>query len=489
MSALALAARSNRLALVAACLGAGAGTAAACLLVSGSPARVFLALGAVVLGVLVVRNPAVGALAFIVVVAAVPHDVYSKGLPLSSGELQATDLLLLLTLGSWVLTLLAPGCRMGAQSGSVAFVVGGFVLVSGLSLYTAHTLGFDLKLGLTELRPLLSLLLVFPIVASVRSLRDLELGIGVVLVASAAGSALTIARYVEGDTSVASFTDGADRVLDAPFLYAVVAIVWAAVLAVRYRPGRMRVLLGLLAAVSLTSLLVTFQRGAWLALLAGLPCVVLFLPRVRRRRLVAAIVAFAGLVAVALVSAWALSVGPADRLLTAGGERLVSISDYREDVSSGHRFAEWTRALEVVETRPLTGIGLGGTITFYSPMWNPEQQTMGGPWTTFYIHNSYIWVALKTGLVGFAFFLGILAVAARSGWRGYRRAVGDRARLLLLGALSTLVVLAVLALTGPHLTSDQATPYLGALLALIVLVPRLERADSDRGGPPARVGG
>ena len=98
----------------------------------------------------------------------------------------------------------------------------------------------------------------------------------------------------------------------------------------------------------------------------------------------------------------------------------------------------------------------------------------GGMTTTWYIHNSYIWFALKLGLAGALVFVALLAAAVEArlvdpqsngghpppapGSRGARDS--GRASPRVPG--------------GPHLNGDSSTPYIAAVIALIELVPRLE---------------
>ena len=90
-----------------------------------------------------------------------------------------------------------------------------------------------------------------------------------------------------------------------------------------------------------------------------------------------------------------------------------------------------------------------------------------------YVHNSYLWVALKLGLPALAVFVALLLVVTRRGWRGYRAAGGPRAQGLALGAFLSLLAVAVVSFVEPELTYVGATPLLVALIAVIEVVPRL----------------
>ena len=108
----------------------------------------------------------------------------------------------------------------------------------------------------------------------------------------------------------------------------------------------------------------------------------------------------------------------------------------------------------------------------------------GGITTTSYIHNSYIWFALKVGLVGAFAFVALLLLQAKRAWTALRERSDPRRQRLLLGAFATLVALLVVSLAGPHLSGDSSTAYLAAVIALIEFVPLLP---DERGGRPPRL--
>ena len=123
------------------------------------------------------------------------------------------------------------------------------------------------KLSLTELRPLLSYLLVFPIVSGVRSLQDAERGLALFLVAASISCVIVLWRYAHGEGGVASYTGGAIRVQDSLFMFPLLAAVWVVVLAPTINKPATTAALSVLALISLGALFFTFQRTAWVAFL------------------------------------------------------------------------------------------------------------------------------------------------------------------------------------------------------------------------------
>ena len=165
------------------------------------------------------------------------------------------------------------------------------------------------------------------------------------------------------------------------------------------RDRRVRLAVATLAAIALGGVYFTFARGAWLALLCRSTLIFVLLPSRRRQIAIRWLVL---LLAVAAAGVFAFNSFSSHRVsdpLTAGLKRIESVGSYRNDVSSRYRFAEWSEAVHEIKRHPLFGIGLGNSISFTNPMFSPTNNHYGYAFSTFYIHNSYIWVMLKLGLV------------------------------------------------------------------------------------------
>lgn len=426
----------------------------------------------VVVTPLVVRRPELGVLAFVFLTAAVPRDaLFEHGIPFFGGALKVTDLLLVLTVGAWAATALV-GMGQRLPSSSTAFLLAGALLLAGLGVITAHGHGTPTKMSMLELRPLLSFLLVLPVVAGLRSMRDARRAIYTLLVACAIAGVLVVWRYLHGEGGVASYTGGATRVGDSLFMFPMIASIWVAVLLPTARGARSRLLLAALGLLSVAALFFTFQRGAWVAFLVGLGLVALRLRRDARRRLVVALVVLSLASVAAIFALNSASVSAVHDPLRAGWTRLASVSAVQSDVSGRYRLAEWSAAYHAISEHPVTGIGLGSTISFWSPMYSDATHRMGGVFSTMYIHNSYVWYALKLGLPAALFFVALIVLSAlRAGC--YARDRPTEGSDLALGAAATLLTILVVSATGPHLSADFSTPYIAAVIGFVEAFPRL----------------
>ncbi len=451
-------------------------------LTATSPILVSGALALLLVAGVILRRPELGALLIIVLVSIVPRSVlFDRGLPLGGGNLKVTDVLLVLTLGAWIAGRSTQPARFPLPSRSVSALVLLMLAFAIVGVVTAHEMGSSFKLSLLELRPLLSYLLVFPLVSGVRSWRDFERGLTVVFVAAAASACVAIVLYVNGNGGAATFTGGALRIQSTVYLAPLIALVWAPVVIAYARSGRTRAAALGLAVLAFAGVYFTFSRGASVALIAVLPIVIVMLPPRRRRRALRWLVALLAVAVCGIVAFNAVSAHGVANPLAAGLKRFQSVGALHGDVSSRYRFAEWSEAARQIEHHPLAGIGLGNSITFTNPMFSSDYNAYGYTFSTYYIHNSYIWFALKLGLLAALVFVVLLGRVCWLAYRGYRDAFDPRARMVLLATLGSLVAVLILSLTGPHLTVDNATPVVVGLVACVEIARRLEGLDHGVG--------
>ena len=462
-------------AAVAAAVAIGAAAAAA-----ESPVLLLAGFAGLVVACATLVRPEIGAAAVLGLVATLPRDtLYGQNLPLAPDGIKVTDALVALAFGAWLVQALAAPGRVRLPSRSTILLLIGFFALAVVSIATAQREGAPPNLTLIELRPLLSYALIFPIVGGIRSVRDAERAVGVLLAACAAGSVATLYLYFTGQGAAATFASGAERVTETPFLYPLMAIVWALVLVPTGRRSGSRSATLIVASLGLAALVFTFQRGAWAALIVVAPLVIALLPRGRRGAGMARFLPVAGVGLALVLGVNAVAATGASNPITSVVERLESLGAYSEDRTNQYRVAEWTTAVDEIRNSPWTGIGLGGSIQFENPLLDRSPE--GVNFTQYYIHNSYIWLALKLGLVAAALFLTLVVMSCLRAYRWYRRAADPRVARLLLGGFASMLTLLLVSFSGPHLNIDTATPYVAATIALIEAGRRLAMAGGGRG--------
>jgi O-antigen ligase len=397
-------------------------------------------------------------------------ELFELSVPFFGGGLKPTDILLLATLTGWSARVAAaaiggkPSRRMPRTA--TVFVlafVGWGIVCAGIGIAR----GAPYKMSLLELRPLLQYLLFLPIVTeldlgSVRRLAHVLLGVGVVVCVQA------LLLYAEGAGEEGTYTGGATRIMSVSFMLLLVSSMLCLALAAGGR--RHRLWYAAAAALSLAALGVTFQRAAFLGLLVAFSIMFVLLDSVARYRL-----AFVGLAAaVALVvtaTALADTSHSKPSIITALGQRIASIGEYDEDVSAQHRLEESKAAIKMIQQHPVVGNGLGTPVVFYSPMYDPERQRVGYLSTQAHIHNGYVWLWCKMGVVGVIAFLGIVTTVTAPATRAVRR-VPDDVRVVLIGFLAILSAFVVVSFFGPMFTIDATGPIAVFVVASLSVLAR-----------------
>lgn len=150
----------------------------------------------------------------------------------------------------------------------------------------------------------------------------------------------------------------------------------------------------------------------------------------------------------------------APQKVDAAVERMLSVQDEGGERSSyGLRRLENRQALQQIYSNPLFGVGLGGEYRgWLSEIRNFEEHTR-------YVHNGYIFIALKTGVVSLALMCGFLALVWLKSARSFSARAGDPQSPFVIASIACFPACAGLSMTQPEI----ANPYGVFFLAVIVL--------------------
>jgi O-antigen ligase len=156
-------------------------------------------------------------------------------------------------------------------------------------------------------------------------------------------------------------------------------------LGVTYRSPLLRWACRLFLPLGLFAIGLTASRGGMLAATVALMVIPLTMTRLSPGKLIAAVLLLlgTGVVAAAYIPERAMQ-----RLATTGTEV--------EDLSLGGRFGIWKAGVRALTKRPVTGYGVGFWRSAVSPWLGPDPQVA---------HNSFLSVAVETGLVGLVLYL------------------------------------------------------------------------------------
>lgn len=417
------------------------------------PGPALLAAAGIVAGMAVLVWAEVGfALLLALVILFNRAELWELSLPFFGGGLKPTDLLLAAMLLRWASRIALRWTNLGRLRGQTNLFVLLFVGWAAVCAFRAISAGVPYKDSLLELRPLLTFLLVLPVITELsieQITRLLHLLVGCTTIVAIRG----IYLYLTGIRQ----THGTPfRVMEIEFAYLLIAVL---VVTAFFLTGKWsgRIVLPLLV-LELAGLAVTFYRSAFLGLAAGfafLACATGTAGRTRLTRLIAGITVCGGL----LLGLGGDQGGPS-RVLASLGTRLSSIWNFEGDVSAGHRLSEWPEAIRMVKARPLVGNGLGTRLVFYSPEYSDARKQMGYWSNDFYTHNSYLWVAVKTGGLGLVLFLSMLGAPIAAAVRTLNIGPRDDGRTLLVALLGALTAMLVISIFGPMLNTMNETPFL-----------------------------
>lgn len=206
-------------------------------------------------------------------------------------------------------------------------------------------------------------------------------------------------------------------------------------------------------------LLVTFSRGAWLALAASMALLALSLDR----RLLAALLAGALLVTAA---------APPVRHRVG---QLASAHYWERSLVPGGRLFRWNAAYERMAHAPVGGTGLGqfgGAVA---------ARRLG----TQYTDNYYAKTLAETGLAGLAAFLALMAAALRTGGRAVRALAGRPERFLAHGLRGALLVVVLHNFVENIFEIPFLNAYFWMIAAFLSRLPELAGAAAAPAATPA----
>jgi putative inorganic carbon (hco3(-)) transporter len=193
-------------------------------------------------------------------------------------------------------------------------------------------------------------------------------------------------------------------------------------------------------------LVLTYTRGAWVALVVAL----IVIGILQDRRIFYALIA--GVVVLAL-------------LVPSIGVRLSDLSQ-EEKVTGAPgnslvwRFGYWKQVLDM-QTNPLVGIGLK-EVELTTPSEVPP-------------HNDLVRVYVETGIAGLAAYLWLSVVLVLESWRAWRRAPAGLARGLSVAALASLAGVMMLSLVANVITQLVILWYFFAIIALAMAATSRDR--------------
>jgi O-antigen ligase len=315
-----------------------------------------------------------------------------------------------------------------------------FLALALFSVVTAIVSESKLLLWTREFLMLAGFLFYFPVREVMKSERGRKAVLGTFLLLALVVAAKNLYRYRSG-ALVAEFLwelIGARQAVNEPLFFAVII----GAVAVWMTTTRRWVRVASLAAILLfsLSLILTFSRGYWLGTLVGVAILFLLGNREERKRLgLLSLVAGLGGIAVMFFVFRQIFY---DLFMTVVGRFFTSAAAF-EDKSVTNRVAESKAVWDLISRNPIAGAGLGAEISYFHLLRRSTQHT-------YYMHNAYLYLWFKFGIVGLVVFLVSFGAKIKEGILWLRAVTDEPRRASVMASVAILVAMLEITITSPQ---------------------------------------
>lgn len=241
---------------------------------------------------------------------------------------------------------------------------------------------------------------------------------------------------------------------------------------------RMRAVLALQFVYLNIGLLFTYTRAQWVASAIALGLISILLSSADRIQLVRYLL----IVILVLLPVYGLlraelqetpNSAPFVDILVSRALSILTPHKTAETYSVEWRIFETDEALRSVSQHPLLGVGLGNV--YRDPTLLHGEAISGYLRFTRYVHNSYLYIAVKMGLLGLVAFLWFCLAFLASGWRAYMNALDEQFKRIMLAILASFVGLLAWSIFQPHLLQVESTIVVGLMVGMIASMRHIEK--------------
>lgn len=405
-------------------------------------------------------------------------DIYSlPSIPIGIGNLVVSDILILVLLGIIFLRVLNKSAsyliRTPLDIPLLSFYCTA-IIATVVGIYAARVT-FNQSLG--EVRIVNFFLTFFIVTNLVRNEKQLRrLYRGIILLGLFVGLAM-IAQYILGNSvqilpgrvetlSTAGDTShGVTRVLPPGQSLVMLSLVCLVVQmlfdkkAIRFVTYLMQIgIVGL-------AVLLTFNRSFWTAIVLSLIIVSLLISlrdNVKYVQSIFLIILIAGGILMPFLS---VEDGEVGKLIEGITTRMGTLfnPDTSEEDSLVYRYIEDEYAFPQIIKHPLIGLGLGANYRPLDPRidFGPARYSL-----TYYIHNGHLWFMLKTGIVGYLFFIWFLLLFVKRGFKMWKQIQDPTLRGVVLAFVAIIPGILIASTVNPIIKHPYWTPVIGVMLGM-----------------------
>ncbi len=316
----------------------------------------------------------------------------------------------------------------------------GFLGVSFFSGIVALASGASMLHWFRELLTVATLLLFFPAREIFRTRKGVRLAVLSFLLLTIGLAAKNITGY--GTESVAVkyyFEVVGSRQSTYTQLFAITAVLSFSFWIHRFEERRFSPVAFIVFMMAAAALIATFYRAFWIGTLVALFMLFFFLDRSKRTL---AILGLTGSLLLGALALWIFAGDLGEAIVSVIGSRFLSSGRPLEDISFTNRLVESEAAIAAFLKSPILGHGFGASIQYFSLLTKMTYES-------WYIHNAYLFLLFKVGIVGTFLFLGFYANVLIRGWRVARdQGIANDVIPLVRGTWSALSSLLIVAITS-----------------------------------------
>ena len=216
-------------------------------------------------------------------------------------------------------------------------------------------------------------------------------------------------------------------------------------------------------------ILLTFNRSFWVGVVLALFLLFYLGEWKDKYRLVKwglLLLLFATIVFFGVTSSTEVEAG---KLISAAYIRLSTLikPETLSEASIQARYRENEYAFPQIASQPLLGLGLGARYRPWDTRLDVNRVDARG-----YIHNGHLWLMLKTGLIGYLFFVWLSITFIFRGFKYWRYSSNSEYRGIVLGFTVTYLVVLIGAIVNPMLMQWFWTPVIGIMMGVNEVILR-----------------
>ena len=222
------------------------------------------------------------------------------------------------------------------------------------------------------------------------------------------------------------------------------------------------------------AVIVTFNRNFWVAVAIAMFLVVFLISISEKIRFANLVVWLVVIVIMTTLLVLSLAGDQTQSFINGVATRFDTLlnPDTLGESSLAYRAVETEYAIPQIAAHPLIGLGLGAA---YRPQDNRIDFGVLGYDKLAYIHNGHLWMILKTGIIGYLFFIWFLFLFLQRSLKYWRQIPDPFQRAIVLGFAVSVIGILPAIIVNPIFAELYWTPLLGIMIGINEVIFRLNQ--------------